>query len=241
MLSGTGIRRTRMQAVAQARLNGAGGRPRRRSGWHLAWVGVLATLIAACSSAPPSRTAASSPASVHPLGTASATATATSSDKASPAQSSPRHDQPSSHQASPSIPPTGTVPNVLGVTLANATSAVYAAGFSKYSWLYSCYGSAHIGQVVRQIPAPGAQVARTTHVRLYLQAGNCAVTVPNVVGMSFSAAVAAILRAGFHHYHWVYKCLGSSNIGAVVTQSPAAGTSYGAEETVSIQLQANNC
>jgi beta-lactam-binding protein with PASTA domain len=133
------------------------------------------------------------------------------------------------------------VPNVLGATLTNATSAVYAAGFGKYSWLYSCYGSSNIGQVVRQIPAPGAQVARTTHVRLYLQANNCAVTVPNVAGMSFSAAVAAILRAGFHHYHWTYKCLGSSNIGAVVTQSPAAGTSYGAEETVSIQLQANNC
>jgi serine/threonine-protein kinase len=79
-----------------------------------------------------------------------------------------------------------------------------------------------------------------TLVKIYLQANNCPASVPNVIGMNQSAAVSTIEQAGFRA-HWTYECLGSSTLGVVVTQSPAAGTSYARGSTVSIQLQATNC
>lgn len=232
------------EAAAQAQPGNSDDRSLRRNRWRLVCVAVFATLIAACGGPPSAPLATSSSASVHPLGSASAKATATSSKEASPtastALSSPGQVQPTSHQSSLSNPTTGTVPNVLGTTLAEARSALYAAGFGKYSWLYSCYGSSNIGKVVKQSPGAGAQVALTTHLQLYLQAENCTATVPNVIGMSLSAAISTLQQAGFPHVHWIFECLGSSN-GTVVIQSPTAGTSYGTNETVDLQAQAENC
>jgi beta-lactam-binding protein with PASTA domain len=132
------------------------------------------------------------------------------------------------------------VPNTLGTSLPQARSALSGAGFDKYSWLYGCYNSPNIGEVVKQVPVAGTRVPVTTHVNIYLQANNCPTSVPNVIGMDQSAAVSTVEQAGFR-VHWTYECLGSSTLGVVVTQSPAAGTSYARGNTVSIQLQATNC
>jgi beta-lactam-binding protein with PASTA domain len=59
------------------------------------------------------------------------------------------------------------------MTLAAARSALYAADFATYSWLYGCYGSSNINEVTSQSPGGGAKVPRTTHVKIYLQANNC--------------------------------------------------------------------
>jgi PASTA domain len=59
------------------------------------------------------------------------------------------------------------------MTLAAARSALNAANVAHYSWLYGCYGSPNINEVVRQSPEGGARVPRTTHVSIYLQANNC--------------------------------------------------------------------
>jgi len=94
--------------------------------------------------------------------------------------------------------------------------------------------------VVRQDPGAGATVARTIPVRLYLQADNCD-TVPDVTGMSLSDAAYTLKQAGFTNIPYVYQCYGSPHIGAVLRQSPKAGTSYGDTQPVSLKLQANNC
>jgi beta-lactam-binding protein with PASTA domain len=62
---------------------------------------------------------------------------------------------------------------MVGMTLANARSTLYTAGFDHYSWLYSCYGSPNIEEVVKQSPGGGTQAPRNTHVNIYLQADNC--------------------------------------------------------------------
>ncbi len=67
---------------------------------------------------------------------------------------------------------------MLGMTLAAARSALYAADVATYSWMYGCYGSPNTGKVVKQTPAGGAKVARTTHVNIFLQANNCPTTSP---------------------------------------------------------------
>ncbi len=65
-------------------------------------------------------------------------------------------------------------------------------------------------------------------------------TVPNVAGMDETGAISTLEQAGFRIY-WVYRCLNSTPIGDVGSQSPTAGSSYPAGKTVSIELQASNC
>jgi beta-lactam-binding protein with PASTA domain len=62
---------------------------------------------------------------------------------------------------------------MVSMTLAAARSALAAAGFAHYSWLYSCYGSPNIDEVVKQSPAGGTQAPPNTDVNIYLQADNC--------------------------------------------------------------------
>ena len=215
-----------------------------RSRWRpLALIALASVLVAACSS-PPSHPAASSrpaghssqPAATQPAGSASAS----SSASASPSPSSSGHVKPTPQHSSSSAGATGLVPNLAGDALAPARSALFTAGFHTYSWLYGCYGSPNIGEVVQQDPAAGARVALSTRVHMDLQADNCPTPVPNVIGMDQAGAVSTLEQAGFQ-VHWEYKCLGSSDIGAVITQSPSPGTSYPRRDTVDINLQANNC
>ena len=58
---------------------------------------------------------------------------------------------------------------------------------------------------------------------------------------TLSAAASALRARGFDNIPYLYECYGSSNIGAVVSQSPAPGTTSGSTQAVSLRLQANNC
>jgi len=70
------------------------------------------------------------------------------------------------------------VPDMVGMTLAQAKAALNAADAGPYSWLYGCYGSSHIGLVVKQTPGGGAEIPRTTLIQIFLQANNCPATAP---------------------------------------------------------------
>jgi serine/threonine-protein kinase len=59
--------------------------------------------------------------------------------------------------------------------------------------------------------------------------------------MNLSNAAAALKQAGFTDIPYVYKCYGSTDINAVVRQSPAAGTSHSHLQPVYLELQATNC
>ena len=122
----------------------------------------------------------------------------------------------------------------------DAAAALQARGFHNLPYVYACYGSSLINDVVRQSPGAGATIALTAPVQLYLQAQNCA-TVPNVLGMDLSDAAYTLKQLGFTNIPYVYGCYGSSQINDVVSQSPVSGTSYGTTQPVSLKLQANNC
>jgi len=131
------------------------------------------------------------------------------------------------------------VPDVRDLSLDEAAARLKGDGFTNIPYLYGCYpGSA--GRVVRQDPAPGVRVAGTDPVHLYLRANNCA-TVPDVRGQALEAAAAALKGVGFTNIPYVYECLGSPRIGAVVSQTPAPGTVVVVSDPVSLRLQANNC
>jgi hypothetical protein len=185
----------------------------------------------------PGRSASASAASGGPVaGPAAGPAQpgATSSSRAP--QPAPR----STHSAPPPAPSTGVVPDVVGTTLSAASSALKARGFGNIPYLYNCYGSPDAGDVVQQSPGAGATISLTAPVQLYLQANNCA-TVPDVIGMNLSNAAYTLKQVGFTNIPYLYGCYGSSRTGAVVSESPGAGTSYGTTQPVSLKLQANNC
>jgi eukaryotic-like serine/threonine-protein kinase len=133
-----------------------------------------------------------------------------------------------------------TVPDVIGMNLSDASDSLKSRRYDNFSYLYDCYGSANISDVVRQVPAAGARIVPTSPVHLYLQANDCH-TVPDVIGMNLSNASYTLKQEGFTNIPWLYDCYGSNHLGAVVRQSPAAGTSYASNQPVSLKLQANNC
>jgi hypothetical protein len=146
-------------------------------------------------------------------------------------------------------PPTTTgsasavVPNMTGEDLAGAEASLKAVGLTNYSWLYDCYRSVNILDVVTQTPAAGSRVALTAPVHINLQADNC-VTMPNVVGFQRTSAVSTLEGLGFtpSTITWRFNCYtGSPPIDQVVTQSPAAGTSYGKTQLIALGVEANNC
>ncbi|OHV43039.1 hypothetical protein BBK14_10365 [Parafrankia soli] len=183
--------------------------------------------------------AAGSPAAGSAAAGGSTASTASTGEQPAPRQG----DEPTGGSAvTEQLPGDGlvAVPGVLNMVLADASSALKAAGFSNIPYLYDCYGSANTGNVVRQEPAAGARLAPTAPVHLYLQAQNCA-TVPDVRGMSLDDAATTLRQLGFTNIPYLYECLGAASLGTVVTQSPAPGTSQGTSAAVDLRLQANNC
>jgi serine/threonine-protein kinase len=127
----------------------------------------------------------------------------------------------------------------VGSTLSAATSALKARGFSSISSITGCYGGT-AGDVVKQNPGPGVQAAFPSAIQLSVQASNCD-TVPNVVGMTQADATSALQAAGFTDVSAEDGCYGSTSPGDVVTQTPAAGTSYAGDQQVTINIQAASC
>jgi PASTA domain len=183
-------------------------------------------------------------AGVRPIVHAKATRVTPPSQVTAPAQPAPAltppAPRPPASSSEPPAPTTGIVPSVLYSTLSAAASALQARGFHNIPYLYACYGSRDIDDVVQQSPGAGARISLTAPVQLYLQANNCD-TVPDVIGMSLSDAAYTLKAAGFTNIPYLYGCYGSSSIGDVVSQSPAPGTSSGSTQAVSLKLQANNC
>ncbi len=147
---------------------------------------------------------------------------------------------PSPAPARTPAPTTSTVPDVLYTTLSGAAATLKGRGFDNIPYVYGCYGSSYIDDVIRQDPGAGARITLTAPVQLYLQANNCD-TVPSVIGMDLSDAAYTLKQAGFDNIPYVYGCYGSPKTGDVVSQSPGAGVSYGSTQPVSLKLQANNC
>jgi eukaryotic-like serine/threonine-protein kinase len=133
------------------------------------------------------------------------------------------------------------VPDLVGLTLAGARSALQAADAGPYSWSYGCYGLQNAGVVVSQSPAGGTTMARTTGVEFSLQNFNCTFTMPDLVGLTLAEARSALDAADAGPYAWSYGCYGSPNAGLVVSQSPAGGVTVARTTGVEFSLQNFNC
>ena len=65
-----------------------------------------------------------------------------------------------------------TVPNVVGMTIANARSAVTSAGFTATFSINVNSSTVPAGNVISASPAAGPSVAQRTNVMFYVSSGN---------------------------------------------------------------------
>src|SRR5262249_4350117 len=93
-------------------------------------------------------------------------------------------------------PPPVTVPNVVGLTQAAASTALVNAGLVVGTVTQQSSTTVPAGSVISQLPAAGAQADSGSAVDLVVSSGPPQVAVPNVVGLTQTAATTAITNAG---------------------------------------------
>jgi len=116
--------------------------------------------------------------------------------------------------------PTVAAPNVVGLTQAAATSALTAAGLRLGMVTMQSSATVPTGSVISQSPAAGVIVLTAAAVDVAISSGT--VAVPNVVGLTQSAATTALTGAGLAL--GTVTLASSANIaaGSVISQTPAA-------------------
>jgi serine/threonine-protein kinase len=137
-------------------------------------------------------------------------------------------------------PATTEVPSVEGLTVAKARQRLTAAGFTVASRAEPSTSVAP-GKVLGSEPSAGLEARRGTRVTLLVSSGPAAVRVPDVVGLSRSAAEAALENAGLAVGAVSERASNAQPPGNVLQQTPAANASVHAGEKVSLVLaQASN-
>ena len=118
-----------------------------------------------------------------------------------------------------------SVPNVVGMTQAGATSAIISAKLAVGTIAQTNSSTVPAGSVISQNPAGGNSVPEGSSVDLVVSLGPVMVAVPNVVGMTQGSAQSAIIAASLivgavtSDYHDTIPP------GSVISQNPAGGSS----------------
>ena len=122
-------------------------------------------------------------------------------------------------------PPTAAVPNVVGLTPAQADSALTAAGFTSAPDTVTQASDQPVGTVIASQPAAGATAVVPSAVQLVLSAGPATITVPDLTGRTIVEARVLLEQLGLSLGD--VTILNGGNAQAqptVVQQNPAAGT-----------------
>jgi serine/threonine-protein kinase len=114
------------------------------------------------------------------------------------------------------------VPNVVGMTEAEAADVLRAAGF-RVELRPEASAEVAEGIVIRTSPAAGAELAQNEPVLVYVSAGTEPVLVPNVIGMPQAEAAAAIEDAGLAVGTVTTRPDTEAPVGEVIEQAPLSG------------------
>ena len=125
-----------------------------------------------------------------------------------------------------------TVPSVVNLTQAAATTAIDDAGLVVGTVATAASATVAVGSVISQSPSAGASVAPGSAVNLVVSTG---ATVPDVVGQTEAAATDALTSAGFVV---TMSTQASTDVpsGSVISQTPAGGTSASGGSTVALVI-----
>jgi penicillin-binding protein 1A len=122
----------------------------------------------------------------------------------------------------PPAPKSGTVPNVVGMTQADAEKALAKANFTASATDVPCVDP--VGIVCAQSPAAGAKVTLGSVVHIDVSNGKSPkIKVPNVIGSTRETATAALKAAGFSVTVALQPVPTPANDGLVLDQSPKGG------------------
>ncbi|HXI29238.1 MAG TPA: PASTA domain-containing protein, partial [Vicinamibacterales bacterium] len=126
------------------------------------------------------------------------------------------------------------VPDVTGLSQAQATVAITNTGLILGTVTVASSATVPAGMVISSTPAAGTAVALGSAVALTVSSGPSLITVPSVVGLTQAAATTAITSGNFT---LGTVTLASSTIvpaGTVMSQSPAAATMMASGSPVSL-------
>jgi len=126
------------------------------------------------------------------------------------------------------------VPNVEGVTLAAAQTALTAAQLKLGNVLNLYDETVPAGLVLSQQPLGGASVAKNTAVDLIVSQGPAPVSVPSVVGFTQAAAESALLAARLAVGTVTSVNSDTVPAGVVISQNPSAATPVPKNTTVDL-------
>ena len=117
-----------------------------------------------------------------------------------------------------------SVPDVVGQSQSAATATLVAAHLILGALTQAYSATVAVGMVVSQDPAPGSEVLSGTPVSLVVSKGPQPIPVPNVTGLTQSAAVTALSQAGLIAGAVTRRYNPVVEEGAVISQDPASGT-----------------
>jgi eukaryotic-like serine/threonine-protein kinase len=128
-----------------------------------------------------------------------------------------------------------TVPSVQNLTVAKAESQIRKAGLTPGRVTHQASSTVASGRVIRTIPAIGLTEPKGTTINIVASSGAKKVSVPNVLGLSLSAAEAKLAQ---YHLKWnvIQSHSSSYGPGQVFSETPAAGTSVAANSSVTISV-----
>ena len=134
-------------------------------------------------------------------------------------------------------PPQATVPNVTGMTQSAAqTFITSAAGLTVGAIVQQDSESVPVGQVISQNPSAGTQVVAGSPVSLTVSSGPPKTPVPNLTGMTQSAAQTAIADAGLTMGTIVPQPSTTVPAEQVISQDPPAETQVTQGSSVSLTV-----
>lgn len=131
------------------------------------------------------------------------------------------------------------VPNVVGMSQADATTSIEKAGFSVGTVSQENSSRVATGNIISQTPKGSTWARNGTRINLVVSSGEAApaqVAIPNLSGMSEAEAQAALASANLTPKRGEDKHSSSVKEGMVCEQSPEAGTEVTAGSTVTYSL-----
>jgi beta-lactam-binding protein with PASTA domain len=140
---------------------------------------------------------------------------------------------------SPAAPPV-TVPNVVGMTQANASTAITAAGLVVGTVSSASSSSVPAGQVISQSPGAGSSAASGSTVNITVSSGPVMVTVPATVGKTQAAASTAITAATLVVGAVTTQSSMTVIPGVVLAESPTAGSSAPSGSAVNLTVSSGS-
>jgi beta-lactam-binding protein with PASTA domain len=127
-----------------------------------------------------------------------------------------------------------SVPTVVGLTQATASSAITSAGLVVGTVSTQSSSMVPAGSVISQSPTAGTNVASGSAVNIVVSSGPTQESVPTVAGLTQAAASSAITSAGLVVGTVSTQSSSIVPAGSVISQSPTAGTNVASGSAVNI-------